>query len=258
MKKAFVLVILSLCLLSAQAQQVYSGADLAVQIKSGKSVVIENATVKGVLDLTPLEDNAKSAGSWSWLNVFFTSTNEVKHTIEGRLIFRNVVFQDDVLAYIHVSSNGNTYNADFAELVVFENCVFKQTAAFKYSQFAQTANFTGSVFYDEANFKYAKFKDQADFVRADFKEEANFKYAKFEGHANFQAAQFWLEANFKYTKFADGWDIRASKFNELFNVKYAEIDGKSQLKAERIGEVDAKYTKINGQSASANFWRNEQ
>ena len=231
------------------SQNILSGEEIARKAKSGEPIYIENATIRGVIDFTDYEEKSQSRkSSWNWWSGW-GSSNVEERIITADIVFRNVKFQDEVLAYINDQATNWTYTASFEGKVVFENCSFTETAAFKYSTFEREVNFGGTTFREEANFKYAKFDREADFASTRFKDEGNFKYAQFDKHAGFQKSQFNNEANFKYAKFNQGLNFQAAEFAGLLNLKYAEISGSTNLKAGHIEDIDVKYTTIDGESA---------
>lgn len=84
------------------AQKTIEASDIMADIKKGKSITYQNATIVGTLDFTFMDDAmqklpSKRKSSW-WSSG--NSTNEVKKLIEVKISFTNCTFKDDVLAYI--------------------------------------------------------------------------------------------------------------------------------------------------------------
>lgn len=216
--------------------------------KEGKDIRYENATISGVLDLTPYEEKKNDLPSRSWFGNF---SNAIENDISGSIVFINCTFEDDVLAYFHDDRSEFTFVANFESDVVFQNCNFKEASAFKYSNFDGIADFSGSIFKEEANFKYAEFNDESYFAKVDFSDEANFKYAEFEELVSFANSRFNGEANFKYTEIDNGVNFSNALFNDLLNLKYTELNGPVNLQNFKVNaDMDTKYTTVNGEDFS--------
>lgn len=243
----FTLVLISLSSYVVSAQSI-DAQKISQMAKEGKDLTYENATISGVLDLTPYQEKKDDLPSKSW---FGMNTNAIDHTIVGNITFVNCTFEDDVLAYFHDDKSEYTFNADFEGDVIFKNCNFKKGAAFKYSNFDGIADFSGSSIRDEANFKYAEFNNESYFNKIDFSSEANFKYAEFDELVSFAGSIFDSEANFKYTEIDNGVDFSNALFNGLLNLKYTELNGPVNLKNFKVNSsMDTKYTTVNGQDFS--------
>lgn len=235
-------------------QQKIEASKILQDIKSGKSIAYENATIVGTFDLTFREDaikkNPKKKKSWFNWNQNGTS-NVIEKNIKTKLSFVNCTFEDDVLAYIPDENSGYTYIANFEEDVIFKNCTFEQKALFKYSKFSQHSEFSESKFNGDSSFKYGKFERKALFDSSIFYEIATFKYAYFNNHANFSEAVFKDTAIFKYAKFSEGVSFKNSKFEDNLDLKFAMIDGDFNINGMRVAfNIENKYTQINGQSFS--------
>ena len=237
------------------AQKKMKAASIMKDIKEGKSISINNATIVGVLDFTYMDDameklsdkKKKSWFNWSSNN----STNEIKEMIDVKISFTNCTFKDDVLAYIPDEDSGYTFSASFKEIAVFKNCDFKSKAMFKYSRFERNSDFSGSSFNDDSTFKYAKFDKDSSFENTTFDEIATFKYAKFNNNVSFYNAVFKDTATFKYTNFSDGVSFKNTKFEEDLNIKYMKVSGNFNITNMSVTyNIDSKYTKINGKSFS--------
>ena len=207
------------------AQTKVKASQIMSDIKDGKSISIENATIVGDLDFTYMVEKLPDLPSKSkWWN---SGSNEVDESIEVQVSFKNCTFEDDVLAYIHDDESNYTFTADFEKKVTFENCVFERNAMFKYSDFDDVVSFSGSKFQRKSTFKYAEFDEMADFSQTRFDDDATFKYAEFD----------------------EGGSFRNAVFEEDLNIKYLEARGDFVIDGMDVkDDIDAKYTKINGQS----------
>ena len=210
---------------SLKAQNTVKATDIMEAIKNGEEVSYQNIVVTGVLDFTFMDekmDELPSRSRW-WRN----GDNEVEEYIESKISFKNVVFEEDVLAYYHDKRSGYTFTADFEKSVTFENCDFKRNAMFKYSTFEEGANFAGTKFNDENTFKYAQFEEMADFSNAYFDDDAIFKYSKFRDGVSFNGAQFDRSVDMKYTQVRGDFDVKDMDVRWDIITKYAEINGRS-------------------------------
>ena len=213
------------CTTSLSAQTKVKASDIMEAMKNGEDISYENVTVTGTLDFTYMDeklDDLPRRSIW-WRN----GDNEVEEYIESRISFKNVIFEEDVLAYFHDKRTEYTFTADFEEEVVFENCIFKRDAMFKYSTFEDEANFSGSEFNDENTFKYAEFEASADFSNTYFDDDAIFKYTEFKRGVSFAAAKFDRSVDMKYTKVRGDFDIKDMDVRWDMDTKYTEINGRS-------------------------------
>ena len=255
MKNKITLTTLCLFLIStiSFSQKKIDANTIMADIKAGKSISINNATIVGVLDFTFMDEAINKSSKnkkKSWFNWgSSSSTNEIKKIIDVRISFNNCTFKNDVLAYIPDEDSGNTFTANFEEEAIFKNCKFTRKAMFKYSHFKRNADFSGSFFNDDSTFKYANFNRDSNFSNTTFNEIATFKYAKFNNKANFYDAIFKDTATFKYTNFSDGVSFKNTVFEEDLNIKYMKVSGIFNITNMKVAyEIDSKYTKINGKS----------
>jgi len=237
------------------AQKTIKASDILKDIKAGKSIAINNATITGVLDFTFMDkalENLSKTKKNSWFNWGkSSSSNEIKKIIQTKISFINCTFKNDVLAYIPDEDSDYTFTASFKDLVIFKDCKFEQKAMFKYSLFEKEVDFSGSYFYEDTTFKYAKFDKNARFYNTNFDETTTFKYAKFNKYVSFSNAKFNDSAIFKYTNFLNGVSFKNTNFKEDLNIKYMKVSGDFDISNMKVAyEIDAKYTKINGNSFS--------
>lgn len=220
------LVLFSLFIIRAFAQNTVSASQIMEDIREGKNISYENAIIEGDLDFTYMAEKMPDLPKKSkWWNN--GGTNTVEESIDVSISFKNCIFQDDVLAYIHDDRSGYTFIADFDKDVVFKACEFKRNAMFKYSDFDGAANFSNTKFQRETTFKYAEFDEKADFSNTYFDDDATFKYAQFDEGVSFKSAVFEESWNIKYMKARGDFDISGLEVRD---------------------DIDAKYTKINGQN----------
>ena len=194
-------------------------------MRKGENISYENVTVTGVLDFTYMDEKKEDLPvrrRW-WRNGGDNTVNEV---IESKISFKNVTFEDDVLAYFHDDRSEYTFTADFENDVIFENCSFKRDAMFKYSEFERYASFEGSTFDDETTFKYAEFEEKVSFASTTFDEDAIFKYTKFRDGVSFEKARFERSLDMKYTKVRGDFDIKGLYVRWDINTKYTDINGR--------------------------------
>jgi hypothetical protein len=253
MKNISKLLIILLIPIVSFAQKTIKASDIMKNIMAGKTVILKDATIEGVLDLTHMEhalDKLRRTKKNSWFHWNSgNSTNRVEKSIDVKISFTNCTFKDDVLAYIPDEDSGYTFIANFEQEAIFKNCKFEHKALFKYSHFENNTDFSGTLFKDDNTFKYAKFDKEIDFSYTIFKEVAIFKYAKFKRTVRFSNATFNDSATFKYAQFNDGVSFNNTKFEEDLNIKYMKVSGDFNISNMKVAyDIDSKYTKINGKS----------
>ena len=241
---------------SSIAQQKVNASDIMKDLKSGKSINYENATIVGVLDFTFMDDKLPNLDKkYKWWSGGYS--NAITEVIESKIFFVNCTFDDDVLAYYHDDVSDYTFEADFEREVVFEDCTFRENSMFKYSNFESEVSFKGSGFQEETTFKYAEFEDNVNFSNTIFDEEATFKYSKFAYRANFSNSIFDKDASFKYSNFRDGVTFNNTKFNRSLDLKYTKVRGDFEIDQMKVREdIDSKYTSINGNGLSSYMLNN--
>jgi len=213
---------------SLSAQTKVAASDIMDAMRKGENITYENVTVTGILDFTYMDEKFEDLPRRSrwWRN----GDNEVEEQIESRISFKNVVFEDDVIAYYHDKRSGYTFTADFERSVSFEACEFRRDAMFKYSTFEEGANFAESEFNRETTFKYAEFEDMADFSKTYFDDDAMFKYTEFKEGVSFNSAKFDRSVDMKYTKVRGDFDITDMDVRWDIITKYAEVNGRSFIR----------------------------
>ena len=237
------------------AQKTIEASSILKDIKAGKSISINNATIVGVLDFTYMDEaleklpKKKKRGWFNWSSG--NSDNMIKKMIDVNISFTNCTFRDDVLAYIPDEDSGYTFVASFEDNTIFKDCKFERKAMFKYSRFERDSDFSGSSFNDDSTFKYAKFDKEISFANTTFNETATFKYSKFNNNVSFSNALFKDSAIFKYTNFSEGVSFKNTNFEEDLNIKYMKVAGEFNITNMKVAyDIDSKYTRINGKSFS--------
>ena len=248
MKNIVTVIGLLFCFSTAFAQKTFHASDIMRDVKNGKAVEISNATIKGILDFTFMEEalpKLPTRKSW-WNN---GGSNTIEKQITSKISFVNCTFDDDVLAYIPDEKSGYTFVANFEDVVVFRDCTFEQKAMFKYSDFEKNTDFSGTKFKEDSTFKYANFNRDISFKSTLFEEPSTFKYANFKHFVSFENSVFNESAIFKYTEFKDGVSFRNVKFEEDLNIKYTKVSGEFDITNMEVAfDIDSKYAKINGKS----------
>ncbi len=213
--------------LGIKAQTTVSAETILNDIKQGKTVSYENVTIKGILDMTYMEDKLPELPrKRKWYN----GDNSIEQQIEGKISFINCVFEDDVYAYFHDEDSKYTFIANFENDVAFTNCKFNGEALFKYSDFDRNADFKGSEFKDRTTFKYAEFKTYVSFANTIFYESAVFKYTEFKRGVSFNSANFRDNLDIKYVDVNGDFDATNMKVSNKVDAKYADINGESFTK----------------------------
>jgi uncharacterized protein YjbI with pentapeptide repeats len=241
------------------AQDKVEATRIIEQINKGESVSYQNAQIAGDLDLTRLQNMKEEK------NFGKDSHKSYNSRVINSIRFVNCRFTGNVLAY-YSEGNGKwnnddenaTYNAHFEGDVIFENCVFEQQSAFKYTEFSKAVSFQKSVFRDEALFKYSKFAKGPDFSNVNFEGPANFKYTDFPKGVNFAGTSFKEEASFKYAKFTEGAILKNARFNGYADFKYTKFSQPLDISGVSFsGEEDFKYAKVDGKNFTSYVLNNK-
>lgn len=248
MKNIFTLLVFTLCIVSGFSQRTINASEIMKKLEAKEAIEYSNVTIEGTVDFTFIDKKLpKLPKRKKWWNN--GGSNTVENQITNKVVFKNCIFKDDVLAYIPHENSGYTFVANFEDLAIFENCTFSQKAMFKYSDFERDANFADCDFKNDTTFKYAKFERKISFKNTNFEEPATFKYTDFKEFVSFENAIFNESATFKYTEFNDGVSFRNVKFKEDLNIKYTKVHGTFDITNMDVGfDIDAKYTSINGNS----------
>lgn len=253
MKKLTTLLLLLLTTAYCFAQTRIDAKTIIDQVNKGEAVSYQDVEISGDLDFTQLENMKAVHGKNHEDSDHKTYLSRVKSPIR----FVNCRFKGGVLAY-YSENNKPTCNTDFEEDVTFENCVFEQESAFKYSQFGKNAFFKQCTFTKEALFKYSKFATGPDFSKSTFAEAANFKYTKFPKGVSFEGATFNRDANFKYADFTNGVRFTKASFSGYSDFKYTSFSEPLDLTGVSFsGNEDFKYAKVDGRNFSSYLLRNK-
>ncbi|MEQ8302306.1 MAG: pentapeptide repeat-containing protein [Cyclobacteriaceae bacterium] len=208
---------------TAIAQQKVDASLIIKKINEGQAVSYENTIIEGDLDFNHLDNSEREHSPFDWFN----ANNTIESTVQKSIRFVGCTFTGDVIAYENEEWDNDTFIAHFRGDVIFQDCLFKGKAAFKYSEFARLADFSGSTFNRDVNFKYAEFSEAPTFAKVQFKDDVDFKYTEFPRGTSFERASFQGFANFKYAKFRTPLNISQIAFDGHEDFKYTEVDGRS-------------------------------
>jgi hypothetical protein len=176
MKKCFLMAIIVLSSIGANAQKVVSSVELINLISQGKNLIYENVTITGDINVSNF-GNAIETGQYPENGkTVYVLSNFVKQlvsfkncTFKGRLIFCNKTEN---------SSEKKEYRIEFTNDVTFQNCTFEKVADFELTNFDKAVSFEGSVF-----------KEQPRFVRMGLYQKPNLNGLKLEKGCLFQFDQ---------------------------------------------------------------------
>jgi uncharacterized protein YjbI with pentapeptide repeats len=239
------------------AQNKVDASRIIDQINRGEAVSYQNVEITGDLNFTHLQNMKVERNSEE------NSDKTAVSIVKTPLRFTNCRFTGDVLAYVGSDNNHSwkhredtIFNAHFEEDVIFENCIFENASAFKYSKFSKNVSFQKSLFKEEALFKYSKFAKGPNFSNVSFEENANFKYTDFPKGVNFAGASF-KDANFKYAKFTEGVSMKSASFNRYADFKYTQFSQPLDLSGVAFsGNEDFKYAKVDGKAFTSYLLNN--
>jgi len=241
---------LCICLfitVSITAQTRVNASKIMKDIRNGKDILYNNATIVGVLDFTFMDAQSEKLSKKKRRNKNQKGDNQIKKQITSKISFVNCTFEDDVFAYIHEENTQYTFVANFEKEVLFTGSTFKEKAYFKYSDFYENADFSNTKFNGESTFKRAHFNSNVSFSNTFYGDSSTFKFTKFKSNVSFANAIFKETATFKYAEFNKGVSFNKTRFEEDLDLKYTKVFGEFNVTGMHVEyDVESKYTRING------------
>ena len=135
---------------AAYAQKQMTSTELINQISQGKSLVYENVTIVGDIDLYNLGASTQTGQYPENGKTAYVLTNFVKQPLS----FNNCTFQGKLTMCKKAESatEKKEYRVEFTEDVTFKNCIFEKEADFELTNFDKAVSFEGSVFIEQPRF----------------------------------------------------------------------------------------------------------
>ena len=160
----------------AYAQQQMASTELANQISQGKSLVYENVSFVGDIDLSNLGTSTPTAQYPENGKTAVVLSNFVRQPVS----FKNCTFKGKFTLCSKTESavEIKEYRVEFTENVIFQNCIFEKDTNFELVNFDKAVSFEGSVF-----------KEQPRFVRMGIYQKPNIQGLKLEKDCLFQFDQ---------------------------------------------------------------------
>ena len=187
--------------------------DVLNDIAKGEGIFIEDAVIKGDLDIRRIADRLDRDEDGKLVIQSRIVINYCK--ISGNANFAGTIFSvspdfhdttfDGVAYFGGVSFNG---------IATFSGASFNSLAYFGEAFFNFSANFSGATFSMSANFAGTIFSVSPDFRETTFDGVANFAVATFNGYAVFSGAAFWGNALFDYTTMEHPANFSGVRFHE--------------------------------------------
>lgn len=218
----------------ATAAESVSAAAIVRDLRSGRPVVLNGATVKGPL----LLDHADAVhsvfkcrectfqGSVSVADVTFDRTIDLSGSTFRRSVdFRGATFRAPALFRAALSDKpGDTdpTPATFERRADFSLAVFDDLASFAGSEFLAESVFRDTRFAD-STFATAVFSGTTAFERASFRGPTTFNAVDFEATAVFEEADFQHRADFSLARFEQGGIFTAAQFGSGVSFLAAEF-----------------------------------
>jgi hypothetical protein len=248
--------ILTLISLTGFSQKTVYAEDIMNDIKAGKDISISNATIKGILDFTYMDEQLENQPR---KRASRKRNNTIKYKVASKVSFTNCTFRNHVLAYIPDGDNtGYTFIADFEDDVVFKDCMFERKAMFKHSIFVGSTSFEGSTFDAGTTFKHAAFNEEANFKNTVFESNTTFKHAIFKEMVQFNESIFHENVTLKHTTFRNGVSFQNVQFKGSLDMKHTMIKGKFNMTGMKVSDdIDSKHTVINGKSFTTYLLNNK-
>ena len=160
----------------AYAQKQMASTELVNQISQGKSLVYENISFIGDVDLFNLGGSTQTGQYPENGKTAYVLTNFVKLPVS----FKNCTFKGKLTMCKKAESatEKKEYRVEFTDDVTFQNCTFEKMADFELTNFNKAVSFEGSVF-----------KEQPRFVRMGLYQKPNVEGLKLEKDCLFQFDQ---------------------------------------------------------------------
>ena len=194
-------------------------------LSNGKTVIVKNKTIKGVLDFTKVYSQ-KQLG---------------KVYIEPSIGFINCTFEDSVFSVT------NNWECVFNKKIIFNDCKFQTGICFQNVDFKDEfsmdlskiegiARFDGAVFRSKASFNSVNFLEMAtfsnvifsmetSFYKSLFKNDCIFHFARFNHIARFMESYFYGYTDFSQIFSSSFLDYTASRFNGETMMSYSTLLG---------------------------------
>ena len=176
MKKNVLMAMLVLSTACAYAQKQMASTELVNQISQGKSLIYENVSFIGDIDLSNLGNNTETGKYPENGKTAYVLTNFVKLPVS----FKNCTFKGKLIMCTKAegANEKREYRVEFTDNVIFQNCIFEKVADFELTNFDKAVSFEGSVF-----------KEQPRFVRMGLYQKPNIQGLKLEKDCLFQFDQ---------------------------------------------------------------------
>lgn len=187
---------------SASPLGAVSPAKIERALIAGRSVVYDNATIQGDINLS---DYAAGKVEGPFVCNYCT--------FNGSIIAPHVVFEREFdLSGSTIKGDVDLHGALFMKPALFKQTVFDQDAEFDVAEFNDLAVFRGSTFAVASGFNSAQFHSVARFGDAQFGDAASFSDAIFAAEALFGGALFTGVAEFPDAVFGSASDFREASF----------------------------------------------
>lgn len=198
-------------------KQVIRAEEIARSIRDGEDIYINNALIKGVLDLSALppelvEDESRHViyvkGKITTTNSYFENNFNIRATTGTNFDVSNPI---SIVFKQAVNFAGTTFSegANFAGMTFSRGAKFAGTAFSVNTTISSNANSSADIDFplirnenNVANFRNVSLMD-ADFTGAKFNIAAHFTDAVFSGNTRFSGATFSWSASFQGATFSD-------------------------------------------------------
>ena len=195
-----------------QAQELteVNATDILEKIENGENIFLENARIKGELNLSKIELKTSPIARSKEEIMYYGLEEELK-IVESKIKIHDSVFEDDV----------DFSNTQFRKDIDFTKTAFLGDIVFKDASFSGDADFIGADFCGDAYFRDASFSGDAYFGRASFSGDAYFIGADFGGNASFYLTEF-NKVSFTRSTFTNV-SLDESDFNRM-NVEWYSLE----------------------------------
>ncbi len=237
-------IILMLYLASAESQSeslvqkdktIYHANEIMEQIRIGRDVFCNEATIIGDLKLTGLNLSARNASR----RIVNSSINIINSDIKGDVDFGNGLFRKP-LKFDGTTFSGPTVNfmrSKFDADVSFSGAIFQCPVHFDGASINGNIYFTKTDWLEKASLEDISCNGDASFRDNDFRKGLNFKYAHLNGPVSFEDSRFNGETSFSNSIFEKDVSFLAVRFADLIELKGVKFNGSARFSRSRFIEI---------------------
>lgn len=190
---------------ASEDREVINASEILATITRGEPVKIENADIRGNLDMSEIwKDLPKDNSSGIKRGIIERPINIDDSTVQGEVNFSAIYFNNSS---------------------IFSNVTFEGEVYFRNTFFEKEPDFRESTFKDQVDFSHAIFNEETYFSEVTFDKKVWFLYVVFNNRTHFYGSVFTGLANFAYTTFNKEASFPSVIFNNIIEFNNANFNG---------------------------------